>query len=439
MIVTMNEERRIYRKGSIAIEDGLIKEVGELDLEEEAEEVIDASGKIVMPGLICSHTHMHGILLRATPLKIDSPADFSQILQRVWWQVDEKMAKNDDYTSALASCLEFIKTGTTCILDTYSGVRSMKGSLDRIARAVDEAGLRARIGFEASDRNTRFEGAKGMDENIRFLKKLRRRKTRKKRVRGMIGLHASFTISDELLSYARRLVKRYDVPMVISAAEGAVDPYHTLVRSGMRTIERFHDKHLLSSKTVLVHCVHVRDDELSLIKESGSKVVHSPMKNMVNGVGVAKVPQMLNMGIPIGLGNGGYIFDSFENIRSTYLLHKAVTGDPRTISPIEVLEMATIQGAEICGWGDKIGSIEPGKFADLIVVDTFSFPTPLRCENVVDHIVNTVNGRDVETVIVGGRVLMRERELITLHEDEVIEASNESAKRLWDKLGSIKR
>ncbi|KXB02605.1 hypothetical protein AKJ45_02415 [candidate division MSBL1 archaeon SCGC-AAA261F19] len=436
MIVTMDKERHIYEKGSIAIKNGKIKEVGELGPEKNAEEVIDANGKIIMPGLISSYTRMHGILLRAMPLKIDPPTDLSQILQRVWWRMDEEMTKNDDYTSALASCLEFIKTGTTCCLNTYSGVRSMGGSLDRIARAVDEAGLRASIGFEASDRNTRAEGARGMDENIKFIKKLQR-KRRTKRIRGVISLHASFTISDELLSHTRRLVKRYDVPLVISTAEGAVDTYYNLASYGMRTVERLHDKHILSPKTVLVNCVHVSDDELHLIQESGAKVVHNPMKNMLNGVGVAKVSQMLSMGIPTGLGNGGYIFDGFENMRSAYLLHKAVTEDPRTITPMETLEMATIHGAKICNWENEIGSIEPGKYADLIVIDTSSFPTPLKCENVVDHIVNTVNGQDIETVIVGGRILMRERKVITLQEDDVIKASNKSAKKLWKKLEAI--
>lgn len=436
LIVTMGKDRRIYKKGSVAIEDGKIKAVGKFERGGKPDEVIDARGKIVMPGLICAHTHMYGMLLRGAPLKIEPPTDLSQILQRVWWPMDEAMTKRDAQASALISCLEFIKTGTTFFADTYSGPESTTGVLDRIASGVQESGIRGLIAFEATERGTHAQGAKGMRENVRFIKKIK--KKRRSRVQGMVSIHASFTVSDELLHYGRGVASRYSVPLTIHTSEGLVDLYHNLERYGKRTVERFHEIGLLGPDVVLAHCVHVNDDELGLIKETGAKVAHNPMSNMLNGVGVAPVLKMQMMGIPVGLGNDGYIFDGFENIRAAFLLHKVALRDPQAISPMEALEMATVRGAELYGLDDKLGSIEEGKLGDVIVVNPSIAPTPLRPESVVEHIVNTVDGDDVETVIVGGHIVMRDRKVLTLDEKEVVETSRKSAKKLWQKLGAIR-
>jgi len=439
LVVTMDKDRRIIARGSIAVEDGRIVSVkrGKARGKGKPEEVIDARGKIVMPGLICSHTHLYGMLLRAAPLKIDPPTDFAQILQRIWWPMDEAMTKEDAYASALISCLEFIKTGTTSFADTFSGPNAITGVLDRIAAAVEQAGIRGILAFEATERRTHAEGAKGTKENERFIRKVK--KERMRRVRGMFSLHASFTVSDELLSYVRELASRYRVPITIHTSEGLVDMYHNYERFGKRTVERLNDTGLLSSDVVLAHCVHVNDNELAIIKKTGAKVAHNPMSNMLNAVGVAPVVRMLSMGVPVGLGNDGYIFDGFENLRAAYLLHKVALRDPRVISPMEALEMATIRGAELYGLQNELGSIEQGKLADLIIINPSLAPTPVSPESVVGHIISTVDGDDVETVIVGGKVVMRERKMQTLDEAEAVKVARKSAERLWEKLGAIRR
>lgn len=433
----MDKNRKIIEKGSIEIKDKKIKRVGKFQGDENPEEVIDASGKIVMPGLICSHTHSYGMLLRATPLKIDPPTDLMQILQRVWWPMDEAMTQKDAYASALITCLKFIKTGTTCFADTYSGPNSIGRSLDRISSAIEGSGLRAFIGFEATERHTRAEGARGMQENVRFLKRTLKKK--RSRVQGLVSIHASFTASDELLRHARRVSRRFNAPITIHASEGQVDPQHNLQEYGKRTVERLHDVGILSPNTVLAHCVHVNKDELSLIKKDGAKVAHNPMSNMLNGVGVAPVPRMLEREISVGLGNDGHIFDGFENLRSAYLIHKADARDPRVITPYQALEMATINGAKLYGLEDKLGSIETGKLADLIIINPNFLPTPLRKKSATKHLVDSIRGCDVETVIVDGRLLMREKRVITLDEGEVVEMSKKSAEKIWKKLGAIKR
>jgi len=439
LIVTMDKDRRIIADGSIAVEDGRIVSVkrGKAKTRSKPEEVIDARGKIVMPGLVCSHTHLYGMLLRGAPLKIEPPTDFSQILQRVWWPMDEAMTKEDAYASALISCLEFIKTGTTMFADTFSGPNAVTGVLDRIAAAVEQSGMRGIIAFEATERRTHAEGAKGTKENERFIRKVK--KERMHRVRGMFSIHASFTVSDELFHYVRELASRYKVPITIHTSEGLVDLYHNLERFGKRTIERLNDEGLLAQDVVLAHCVQVNDDELAILKKTGAKVAHNPMSNMLNAVGVAPVVKMLLMGIPVGLGNDGYIFDGFENLRATCLLHKVALRDPRAISPMEALEMATIRGAELYGLGNELGSIESGKLADIIIIDPAIAPTPVRPESVIGHIVNTIDGDDVETVVVGGKIVMRERKMQTLDEADAVRAARKSAEKLWQKLGAIRR
>ena len=438
LVVTMDKDRRIIADGSVAVDDGRIVSVkrGRAAVGK-PEEIIDARGKIVMPGLICSHTHLYGMLLRGAPLKVEPPTDFAQILQRVWWPMDEAMTKEDAYASALISCLEFIKTGTTLFADTFSGPNAISGVLDRTAAAVEQSGMRGILAYEATERRTHAEGAKGTKENERFIRKVK--KERMHRVHGMFSIHASFTVSDELLRYVRELASHHKVPVTIHTSEGSADVYHNYELFGKRTVERLNDVGLLAPDVVLAHCVHVNDDELAIIKKTGAKVAHNPMSNMLNAVGVAPVVKMLSMGIPVGLGNDGYIFDGFENIRAAFLLHKVALRDPRTISPMEVLEMATIKGAELYGLQNELGSIEPGKLADVIIINPTLAPTPVRSESVVGHIVNTVDGDDVETVIVGGSILMRDRKVLTMDEDEVIKVARKSAEKLWRKLGAIKR
>ncbi|MEM3420902.1 MAG: amidohydrolase family protein [Candidatus Hadarchaeum sp.] len=438
LIVTMDKDRRIIAEGSIAIDEGRIVSVKKgSTTKSKPEEMIDARGKIVMPGLICSHTHLYGMLLRAAPLRIEPPTDFSQILQRVWWPMDEAMTKEDAYASALISCLEFIKTGTTLFADTFSGPNALPGVLDRISAAVEQSGMRGIISFEATERHTHAEGARGTKENERFI--LKAKKERKHRVHGMFSIHASFTVSDELFRYVRELASRYKVPLTIHVSEGLCDLYHNYERYGKRTVERLQDAEVLGPDVVLAHCVHVNDEELAIIKKTGAKVAHNPMSNMLNAVGVAPVVKMLNMGISVGLGNDGYIFDGFENIRAAFLLHKIGLRDPRAISAMEALEMATIKGAELYGLENELGSIEPGKLADLIIVNPKRAPTPIVPESVIGHLVNTASGNDVETVIVGGNILMRDRKMLSMEEEEVIKTSRKSAEKLWQKLGAIKK
>jgi 5-methylthioadenosine/S-adenosylhomocysteine deaminase len=439
IIVTMDDDQRILSNHSIVIEDGRFRAIGETDQitrDWKTDEVINASGGIVMPGLICSHTHLYGMLLRGAKLDIAPPSDFTQILQRIWWPVDENLTYDDAYASALIGCLEFLKTGTTTFADTYSGPNSIEGVLDRIANAVEEVGIRGLIAFEATERHSREEGERGVQENARFAR--RKRQERWSKVMPLFSLHASFTVTDELIQSVRRLASVFDAPVTIHTSEGLGDLQHNMVRYGKRTVERLRDVGLLAPDVVLAHCVHVNDTELEIVATSGAKIAHNPMSNMLNAVGVAPVPSMLRKRITVGLGNDGYIFDGFENMRTAYLLHRVASRDPNVIDPYTILEMATIKGAELYGLRKELGSIELGKKADLIVVKPDLLPTPLSSESVVGHLINTVGGDDVRTVIVGGKIVMKDREALTVDEHDAQRRAQEAAAGLWQRLATTK-
>ncbi|RLE92067.1 MAG: amidohydrolase [Thermoprotei archaeon] len=434
LVVTMDSKRRVFERGFVAIVGDKIVEVGKDPSGKSAEKVIDAKGAIVMPGIICGHTHLYGILLRGSPwfAKIEPPTDFIQNLHRIWWAMDEIMNYDDAYASALAASFEMMKSGVTLFADTFSGPNAIEGVLDRIKEAVERVGIRGIIAFEATERHSREEGERGIRENIRFIEKVRREKD--PLVTGMISIHASFTVTNWLLKWARELANQYRVPITLHTSEGLIDPYHNLERYGMRTIERLYKVGLLGPDVVAVHAVHVIDDELELIAKTGTKIAHNPLSNMLNAVGAPPIHKMLKMGITVTIGNDGYIFDPFENIRGAYLLAKAAFRDPRLITPLEAIEMATINGAKAYGLEDKLGSLEPGKKADVVIIKPELMPTPLNAETVYGHLVNTIDGDDVDTVIVNGRIVMEHRKSLTISEEEVNKVSQETTAKFWERL-----
>ncbi len=438
VLVTMDKERRILEGHSLAIQKGKVIDVGktsDLERKHSASEVLDASGRIVMPGIVCSHSHLYGMLLRGASLKITPPSDFTQILQRVWWPVDEAMNFEDAYASALVASVEFAKSGVTTFADTYSGPNSISGVLDHIARAVNEVGIRGFIAFEATERHSKDEGEKGLQENVRFAEKARSNPDIK--VKPLFSIHASFTVSDDLIRRVGTLAKKYNAPITIHASEGLGDLHHNLENYGKRTVERLRDVGLLGPNVILAHCVNLDDNEINILAETNTGVAHNPMSNMLNAVGVAPVLRMIEKKINVGLGNDGYIFDMFENMRSAFLLHRVYHKNPNAIDPYSILEMATINGAKLYGMDREIGSIEPGKRADIIIIKPGVLPTPLNASSAAGHLINTVDGDDVETVLIDGKPIVKNKHLLTFDESKAQSISQAAASKLWERLATI--
>ena len=429
--VTMDSRRRVIQDAAVAVEDGRIEAVGPADdvsKKFNADEVIDARGCLVMPGLICSHTHLYGIALRGSALDVKPPSDFLQILQRVWWPVDEALTNEDAYATTLAAGAESLMNGTTCFADTYSAPNAIEGSLDQIARASNEVGIRGMISFEATERRSGTEGRRGLQESLRFIAK-----KDKGRAMGMISLHASFTVSDDLMARGVHESKRRRVPITIHVAEGPNDGYHNMERYGKRSVERLGDGGLLSSRAVLAHCVHLSEREIGLVARSSASVAHNPMSNMLNAVGVAPLLEMMDRGVNVGLGNDGYIFDMFENMRSGFLLQRVARRDPGRPSAQEMVEMCTVNAARAYGLS-SLGSIEAGKRGDVIVIRPTFAATPYS-GSVYGYIVNSVRGADVRDTVVDGEVVMRNRKLLKVDVRKAEGTVMKTMERLWRRLG----
>ena len=428
----MDPQRRVLTNTDLLIEDSIIASIGK-GLKEKADRVIDGTGRMVLPGFICGHTHLYGIMLRGAPMDIKPTTDFLQILDRIWWKVDSAFVNEDAYASALASCYEFVKSGTTCFADTYSGPGSVEGVLDEIAKGVTEVGIRGILAFEATERNSKEEGERGLKENVRFLKKLQ--KSPHDLLYGMYSLHASFTLSDELIQKTREQADQLPAPLTIHTSEGLIDVYHNIERYDKRTVERLFDLGILGSDVVLAHCVHVNQDELELIRGSGATVAHNPMSNMNNAVGVSPVREMYELGIPVCLGNDGFIFDAIENIRTAYLIHKVHHLDTRVTTPQQVIEMATINGAQVYGLADKLGSIEVGKQADLVMLHPNPRVTPILPGGVYGYIVYGCTAHDVEHVFVNGSQVVENHQVTSVKQEDVEKALDRVVPALWKKLG----
>jgi len=433
--VTFDSKRSILENHSILIDDGKIIEIAataDLAKRYPRADVLDATGCIVMPGIVCSHSHLYGMLLRGASLNVTPPSDFTQILQRVWWPVDEAMTIEDAYASALVASVEFAKSGVTTFADTYSGPNSVSGVLDHIGRAVEQIGIRGFVAFEATERHSRDEGFRGVKEDVRFAEKLRN--TPDSKVQPLFSIHASFTVSDELIREVKRLAAEYHAPITLHASEGLGDLHHNLENYGKRTVERLFDLGLLGPDIILAHCVNLNDSEIETIAQTKTGVAHNPMSNMLNAVGVAPIVKMHEKNITIGLGNDGYIFDMFENMRSAFLLQRVHNHDPNAIDPYAVLEMATINGAKLYGLENEIGSLEVGKKADVIVIRPQILPTPLTVRTVIGHLINTIDGDDVEHVLVGGEFVVKRRQLVTFDEANAASLSQAAASKLWERM-----
>ena len=436
LVVTMNSERRVLDGGYVAIRGNLIVDVGVGDgLDKYApEEVIDGRKSVVIPGLQCAHTHFYGLLLTGSPwfAKIEPPTDFQQNLQRIWWALDVLLGYDEAYASALIGSILFARSGVTNFFDNISSPNTITNVLDYIEKGVSEVGIRGFISFEATQRRSDEEGFRGLEENVRFTKK--NNFDESKSVKGAIYVHASFTVKDELLIKAKEYSDRYNALLAIHAEEGLVDVYHSIERYGVRPIERLYRVGFLGPRTHLVHLVNATDDELELVKKTGSHVAHNPLSNMLNAVGVAKVPEMLKMGINVGLGNDGYIFDHFENMRAAYLLHKVWRRDPRVMTPLQVFELATVNVARMFHQEDKLGSLEPGKLADVVVIRPKTPNTPVNSKTIYGHLVNTFSSKDVDTVIVNGKYVLKDGKLMNVDEEKAIEYIHRVVERLWDRL-----
>lgn len=432
-IITWESPNRVLQNHAIYIESDRIKEIGTtkaLKAKHPKAKTIDAHGQYVMPGNICAHTHFYSAFARGMAIPGPAPKDFPEILRRLWWPLDRSLDAEAVRYSALVSLVDAIKHGTTTLIDHHASPNSIDGSLDLIADAVDKSGLRGVLCYEVTDRDGNEKANEGINENVRFLRRLA--SDPHPRLAGTFGLHASLTLSGATLQACRAAAPE-GTGFHIHTAEHESDEYDSLAKSNMRVIDRLQKHNILGPKTITAHGIHFDAREMEILKESETWLTHQPRSNMNNSVGVAQIESMMRMGINVCLGNDGFSNAMWEEWKTAYLLHKAHHRDPRRMGGYEVTQMAVYNNAALANVffpSTSIGQIIPEAAADLIFVD-YHPHTPLTEGNLPWHIIFGFQQSMITTTIVAGRVLMKDRKLLTMDEEEISAHAREIAPRIW--------
>ena len=439
-LVTWGEPNEIIENGAILVQNGRIAAVGETAVLQAAHpdvKQLDARHQLVMPGNICAHTHFYGAFARGMGIPGPPMRDFPDILRRLWWQLDRALLELDTQYSALVCLVDAIKHGTTTLIDHHASPNAINNSLDLIADAVETAGVRAALCYEVTDRNGEEGAQEGIGENVRFLHSLKERPT--DLLAGTFGLHASLSLSDETLADCVAAAADLGTGFHIHVAEHESDEYDSVYKHGKRVVQRLHDARILGPKSIAAHCVHIDHTEMNLLLETNTWVTHQPRSNMNNAVGAANIEGMLRSGIPVCLGNDGFSNNMWAEWKMAYLMHKQVHRDPRRVDGMDVVKMAIDNNAALTKmfWPDlPQGKLEVGGAADIIFVD-YHPTTPLTAGNLPWHIIFGFESSLVTSTIVGGKLLMHERKLLTLDEAEITARSRELAAKVWQRFEKL--
>jgi len=432
-IITCETPNTIIENGNLFIKDNMITKVESGQLKKEQypnEEIMDAGGQYVMPGSICAHTHFYGAYSRGMGIPGKPAADFTEILDKLWWKLDKALDHEAVYYSALVCMLDAIKHGTTTLIDHHASPNAIAGSLDDIAQAALESGLRVSTCYEVTDRDGKEKAQAGINENIRFIKRYLNGDL-PERIFPTFGLHASLTLEDDTLERCASSIPQ-GFGFHIHVAEHQVDEFDSLYRCGKRTIERLDAFNILNPSTIIVHAVHIDAKEMQLIKEKGAWVSHQPRSNMNNAVGLPQVEAMLNLGIPVCLGNDGFSNTMWDEWKAAYLAHKLWNRDPRRMEADSIACMAWTNNAKLVKKlsGLDVGVIRNGAKADLILVDYKPF-TPLTAENLPWQLVFGFQNSMITTTMVDGKILMHNGEILSLDEEKITYEARKLAPSIW--------
>ncbi len=410
-------------KGDIRIDGGSVAERGASLQAGAGEETVDLGGKVVIPGMVCAHTHLYSSLVRGMNPPKRKPKTFLQLLRRLWWKLDRALDEESVYYSALAGALESLKCGTTLLVDHHSSPNAIAGSLDIIREAVAEVGLRGVLCYEVTDRGGKKERDAALEENRRFLAATEG----DGRFRGLVGAHASFTLGKASLEACGELASAYRTGVHMHVAEDACDVRDARRRSGGGLLRRLENAGIVREGSVFAHCVHLRPAEFRALATGGTWLVHNPRSNMNNGVGHAPVQLFPGRS---ALGSDGFPADMFEEARSGFFRAQE---DPAAAGG-RIPEM--VAG----GWrlaasmfGTPFGTFSGGAVADFTVLD-YRPPTPVNEANAAGHFLFGFGSSSVESVMIGGKWVLWNRMHPVIDEEALMRRAQDVAGRLWKEL-----
>ncbi len=446
-VVTLGTQNQLIEKGAVLVRNGRIAAIDSdvtLRQQHPDAEYVDANDGLIMPGFLCTHTHFYGAFARGMAIAGEPPRNFPEILERLWWRLDKLLTLEDTRASTEVFMVDAIRNGTTCVVDHHASPNAIEGSLDVIADAVEQAGIRACLAYEVSDRDGPHAIKEGIRENERFIRSLHA-ESRQQAETGMIaasyGLHASFTLSTATLERCATGGAELGVGFHIHVAEDISDERDSMMCYGVRVVDRLEADRILGPRSLAAHCVHVSSGEIGRLAETRTNSVHNPRSNMNNAVGWAPVEEMVRAGVNVGLGNDGFSMNMMQEMKVAYLLHKLALEDPRVMPGDLVLNLAFRHNARImeavfgpfCNDFPRVGELSVGAAADLVLLDYLP-PTPFSSGNFPWHLIFGMDGHHVNSTMVAGRWLMRNRQLLTVDEARIHARAKELSRALWNRM-----
>ena len=429
VVLTMDEEMHQFEPGAVAVSGDSILAVGaEAEVRKAcpAAQVVDCGGKVLMPGLVNAHTHVPMTLMRglADDLRLDV------WLQGYIWPVEREFVSPDFVRlGTQLACAELIRTGVTCFADMYFFE-------ENVAKATAEAGLRAVcsqtvLKFPVAD-------AVSFEDSLAEAREFIQRWKGHTLITPSVAPHAPYTCTPEILRATAQLAAEFDVPLHTHIAETALEVENMRRENGMPVVPYVKKQGLFEAKVLAAHCIHIDEGEMRTLLHAGAGVAHNPSSNLKLASGLASIQKMLNLGLNVGIGTDGPAsnndLDMFEEVRLAAFVAKTVSNDPTAVPAATALKMATRFGARALHLGLVTGSLEPGKRADLILVDISRLHNSPRfrrdSDNIYSQLVYSGKATDVTDVMVNGKWLMQDRELLTLHEEELTAAAQEYARKI---------
>jgi 5-methylthioadenosine/S-adenosylhomocysteine deaminase len=429
ILVTMDEEHRVISPGSVAVSGSSIVGVGPADViarDFRAKDTVDARGKVVLPGLINTHTHAPMVLYRG----LGDDLALMDWLQKYIFPAEAKTVSPAFVrTGTQLAALEMIRSGTTTYVDMYYFE-------EEIARVTKEAGMRGVLGqsiieFPVPDAKTPADSLKRTEAFIKQYQK-------DELIVPAVAPHSVYTLDAATLKRSRDLAAAHNVPLLIHLAETEAENGLAQERHKARPVAALTALGFWGPQVIAAHGVWIQPDEIAVLHKNRVGVSHNPESNMKLASGTAPVVEYLKTGVAVGLGTDGAAsnndLDMFEAMRQAAFLHKLVSKDPTVVSARTALEMATIGGARVIGREKQLGSLQTGKLADLIVV-RMDQPRQTPMYDPISHLVYTTRGDDVVTTIVNGKVLMRDGKVLTLNQPEVLAAAQKVSSEVRAAVG----
>lgn len=414
---------QIIEKGFIVIEDNIIADMGSGEAKTAGYDlVIDGENQVVLPGFINTHTHAAMTLLRS--YADDLP--LMEWLETKIWPLEDKLTAEDIYWGTMLAIVEMIKSGTTTFADMYF-------YMDEVAKAVESSGIRACLSRGMVGVGPQSEQA--ITDSRNLVDKWHNQGDG--RITIMLGPHAPYTCPPEYLERVAALASELKVGIHIHVAETSGEVADTVREYGKTPVKLLQDAGLFENHVLAAHCVHLSDDDITILAESGAGIAHNPESNMKLASGIAPVPKLLAAGIPVALGTDGASsnnnLDMLQEMRTCALLHKVNSMDPTVLPAYKALEMATVNGAQALGLDNQIGKLQKGYKADMIIINLEAAHQIPRYD-IVANLVYAGQASDVDTVIIDGKIVMKNRQIVTLNEAEVINKVKKIAARLMTQV-----